>query len=237
MIDKSCLFLLNLLSAIIVCSVSILILSVILRNRLKRRTALLIRKMDCLPTFCEVLKVGNETNATSESVKKQNVDIRSDLESAFYGEIITARQKEKFIRYYLPYYEEGVTLLKKYSIFKVSSLQTISNFIRDFENIHKFVEDHNNQVIGLLLERHKEFFDSCLKYPLDAQQRRSIVSEEDNCLVVSSAGSGKTSSIIGKVKYLTEVKGVDPQKILLISYTNKAAAELTERMDTNGLKG
>lgn len=237
MIDKSCLFLLNLLSAIIVCSVSILILSVVLRNRLKRRTALLIRKMDCLPTFCEVLKVGNETNATSESVKKQNVDIRSDLESAFYGEIITARQKEKFIRYYLPYYEEGVTLLKKYSIFKVSSLQTISNFIRDFENIHKFVEDHNNQVIGLLLERHKEFFDSCLKYPLDAQQRRSIVSEEDNCLVVSSAGSGKTSSIIGKVKYLTEVKGVDPQKILLISYTNKAAAELTERMDTNGLKG
>lgn len=35
-------------------------------------------------------------------------------------------------------------------------------------------------------------------------KRRAIISEEDNCLVVSSAGSGKTSSIIGKVKYLTE---------------------------------
>ena len=76
-----------------------------------------------------------------------------------------------------------------------------------------------------------------MKYPLDKQQRRSIVSEEDNCLVVSSAGSGKTSSIVGKVKYLTEIKGIVPHRILLISYTNKAAAELTERMATNGLKG
>ena len=76
-----------------------------------------------------------------------------------------------------------------------------------------------------------------MKYPLDKQQRRSIVSEEDNCLVVSSAGSGKTSSIVGKVKYLTETKNIAPERILLISYTNKAAAELTERMATNGLKG
>lgn len=87
------------------------------------------------------------------------------------------------------------------------------------------------------LEENKDFFDHCLKYPLDEQQRRSIVSEEDNCLVVSSAGSGKTSSIVGKVKYLTEVCDVAPEKILLISYTNKAAAELTERVDISGLRG
>ena len=85
--------------------------------------------------------------------------------------------------------------------------------------------------------QHKEFFDHCLKYPLDKQQRRSIVSEEENCLVVSSAGSGKTSSIVGKVKYLTEIKKINPQNILLISYTNKAAAELTERMGIAGLRG
>ena len=63
------------------------------------------------------------------------------------------------------------------------------------------------------------------------------MSEEDNCLVVSSAGSGKTSSIVGKVKYLIEIKKVDPARILLISYTNKAAAELTERMGIDGLRG
>lgn len=56
-------------------------------------------------------------------------------------------------------------------------------------------------------------------------------------MVVSSAGSGKTSSIVGKVKYLTEIKGVNPEKILLVSYTNKAAAELTDRMGIDGLRG
>ena len=45
------------------------------------------------------------------------------------------------------------------------------------------------------------------------------------------------SSIVGKVKYLTEIKKINPQNILLISYTNKAAAELTERMGIAGLRG
>ena len=112
-----------------------------------------------------------------------------------------------------------------------------AKFIQDFNAIGNRVERHNESVNQNLLERHKAFFDHCLQYPLDEQQRRSIVTEEDNCLVVSSAGSGKTSSIVGKVKYLLDIKHVAPQKILLISYTNKAAAELTERMNTPNLRG
>lgn len=87
------------------------------------------------------------------------------------------------------------------------------------------------------LKTHKYFFEHCLKYPLDIQQRRAIVSEAENVLVVSSAGSGKTSTIVGKVKYLTEKLHIDPRRILLISYTNKAAAELTERINKPGLRG
>lgn len=96
---------------------------------------------------------------------------------------------------------------------------------------------HNDRYIKEELDTYKDFFDHCLKYPLDKQQRRSIVSGEDNCLVVSSAGSGKTSSIVGKVMYLIDIKHIEPQNILLISYTNKAAAELTERMGIEGLRG
>lgn len=50
----------------------------------------------------------------------------------------------------------------------------------------------HERIIRNLLDTHKAFFDRCLNYPLDEQQRRSIVSEADNCLVVSSAGSGKS---------------------------------------------
>lgn len=72
--------------------------------------------------------------------------------------------------------------------------------------MHTLVKEHNEKVVQNQLDTYKDFFDHCLKYPLDKQQRRSIVSDEDNCLVISSAGSGKTSSIIGKVKYLSRDK-------------------------------
>ena len=54
-------------------------------------------------------------------------------------------------------------------------------------------------------------------------------------MVIASAGSGKTSTIIGKAKYLVEKQHVAPEKILLLTYTKKAANELTERMQIAGL--
>ena len=165
------------------------------------------------------------------------IDIPSDLNSTFSGKIISATQEKDFANHYKPHFQKSYSLVKKLKSFNITPSETISKFINDFGAINKLVKQHNEEVITFLLDTHKEFFDHCLKYPLDKQQRRSIVSEEENCLVVSSAGSGKTSSIVGKVKYLTEIKKVNPQNILLISYTNKAAAELTERMGITGLRG
>lgn len=193
-------------------------------------------------------KLSDKLNAISAYPKKSDdketqindvvlVDIPTCLNHCFYNKIISATQEEEFTNYYLPSFQEAHALTKKLKFFKLTPPVIITSFIHDFEDIHQLVKQHNEEVIASLLDVHKEFFDHCLKYPLDPQQRRSIVSEENNCLVVSSAGSGKTSSIIGKVKYLTEIKGISPHRILLISYTNKAATELTERMSTNGLKG
>ena len=172
-----------------------------------------------------------------ESNKSKFIDIPTDFCRIFKGKIVSARQQSDFINYYYPYYKIANDLLKRAKTFNVVCPIEVHKFIEEFELISSFAKTHNEKVIKALLDTHKSFFDNCLKYPLDKQQRRSIISEEDNCLVVSSAGSGKTSSIVGKVKYLTEIKGILPQRILLISYTNKAAAELTERIDTKGLKG
>jgi len=165
------------------------------------------------------------------------IDIPTELNNVFSGNIISTTQKQDLISHYKPQFQEAYSLLKELENFNITPSETISKFINDFGAINKLVKQHNEEVITFLLDKHKDFFDNCLKYPLDRQQRRAIVSEEDNCLVVSSAGSGKTSSIVGKVKYLTEIKGVAPERILLISYTNKAAAELTERIATDGLRG
>ena len=165
------------------------------------------------------------------------IDIETDLGNSFRGHIISSSEEEHFTKYYRECFHEVSSLQKSLEAFHIEPSEIISKFTHDFGNIHSLVKRHNEQIIQSTLDTHKEFFDHCLKYPLDKQQRRSIVSEEDNCLVVSSAGSGKTSSIVGKVRYLIGIKHINPQNILLISYTNKAAAELTERMDIAGLRG
>ena len=173
----------------------------------------------------------------SQSNKSFFIDIETDLRNSFNGHIISSSEEEQFTKYYTGFFHEVNSLLKSLEAFHIEPSETISKFTHDFGNIHSLVKRHNEQVIQDTLDTHKDFFDHCLKYPLDNQQRRSIVSEENNCLVVSSAGSGKTSSIVGKVRYLIDIKHINPQNILLISYTNKAAAELTERMDIAGLRG
>lgn len=95
---------------------------------------------------------------------------------------------------------------------------------------------HNKEFVKTELEANKLYFDHVLgTYPLDPQQRDSIVKLEDNCLVIASAGSGKTSTIVGKAKYLVEKQHISPAKILLLTYTKKAANELSERMEIEGL--
>lgn len=227
-----------LLLVLIGCVIAIsFIVVVVARQRLKNKAEELVERLKQI-SVCSAKDCYAQTQGKAlETESVVFVDIDTDINNAFCRSTISI-SKEKFLTdHYLPYFQEASSLVKKLKSFNVVPPVIISNMVREFEDIRGIIKRHNTQVIKYLLDTYKDFFDHCLDYPLDMQQRRSIVSEEDNCLVVSSAGSGKTSSIIGKVKYLTEIKGVDPRKILLISYTNKAAAELTDRMATDGLRG
>lgn len=92
------------------------------------------------------------------------------------------------------------------------------------------IRSHNKEFVEHELERQRDFFDNVAKYPLDTQQRECCVIDDDAGLVVAGAGSGKTSVIQAKVAYLLKVKGVLPSEILLLSFTNKAAQEMTDRI-------
>ena len=94
----------------------------------------------------------------------------------------------------------------------------------------KRIEYNHSVYIPHFIEANKTYFDMLLTYPLDPQQRTAIVTDEDNTLVISSAGSGKTSTIIGKARYLLDKHKVDPKKLLIVAYTHKAASELKERL-------
>jgi len=225
------------LLSIVICSLSILFIIVIVRIYFKKKGQKLQEKISRIPSCSKNTSYSQAQERISKSNEEFFVDIPTDLNNSFYDRIVSVAQEKEFSNRYSAYFQEAYSLVKKLKVFGIIPSERILQFIQDFCAINALVKKHNEQVIQNLLNTHKDFFDHCLRYPLDKQQRRSIVSEEDNCLVISSAGSGKTSSIIGKVKYLIEIKGIDPQKILLISYTNKAASELTERMSITGLRG
>ena len=218
------------------CIAAIAIVAIVaIRLLLKKKSKELTLHVESIAPFKDTHDSKEETlSQENECFFK---DIKSDLEQTFNGQYITFREQKQFTEYYTELFHEVNDLLKRLETFHVEPPETITNFVSDFENLQWFIKSHNDRFIKEELDTYKDFFDHCLKYPLDKQQRRSIVSGEDNCLVVSSAGSGKTSSIVGKVKYLIDIKRVEPQNILLISYTNKAASELTERMGIEGLRG
>lgn len=163
--------------------------------------------------------------------------LADDMERCFADRRINKATEERFTAHYTPLFRQAVSLCKRAERVGFRPPQPLLNALDEWMRLPDIVTRHNERITTSLLATHKEFFDHCLTYPLDEQQRRSILSEEENCLVVSSAGSGKTSSIVGKVKYLTEIRHVPADKILLISYTRKAANELSERIGTVGLQG
>lgn len=99
-----------------------------------------------------------------------------------------------------------------------------------FGTAKRRVEQSNREFLEREMNRCAHFFDTLAKYPLDRQQRECCIVDEDAALVIAGAGSGKTSVIMAKVVYLRKRWGIPPEAILLISFTNKAAQEMTNRI-------
>jgi len=64
---------------------------------------------------------------------------------------------------------------------------------------------------------------------LNEEQYLAATSASEQNLIIASAGTGKTSTIVGRIAYLLG-KGVKPSEILLLTFTNKAAAEMVQRV-------
>lgn len=127
---------------------------------------------------------------------------------------------------------------KPYEFIQLSTdeVQTIKHFNDYFSNGEKLRNDFNKTFVEAEIKSYSNFFDDIEGRKLDIQQRTAVIKDEDNSIVIAGAGSGKTTTIVGKVNYIIDRYKVAPEEILLISFTNKSAATLAERINIKGVE-
>ena len=103
------------------------------------------------------------------------------------------------------------------------------------EDILQELACHNEKFVKEELAKNKEYFDhlyddTTSKVLLDEEQRKVILFDESYALVNAGAGSGKSTTIAAKAKYLVDKKGVLPEEICMLSYTKTSADDLEQKV-------
>ena len=93
------------------------------------------------------------------------------------------------------------------------------------------LQQRNNVFVGKELGNYRAFFDAVEKTPLTDEQRRAAVIFEDHNLLVAAAGSGKSSTLVGKAGYAIKRGLFKPQEILALAFNHDAAIELNDRIN------
>jgi DNA helicase-4 len=99
-------------------------------------------------------------------------------------------------------------------------------FMTDPDVRHRY----NDAFVSVELSRYRTFFDNLDGRSLSDQQREACIRLEDNNLLIASAGSGKSATMVGKVAYVLDKQLYKPEEILVLAFNKSAADELKERI-------
>lgn len=196
-------------------------------------------------TICVVILVDSrQTEKKHQENLAAIARLKPDVEDAFseigkyynFSHYITETERLMLVEKYDALYQEIKPLIGSKALGECAEKESFQRFYTAMSDTKAHKKANNDHFVLNELSRCAQYFDKVLTYPLDAQQREAVVSLEDNVLVISSAGSGKTMTTVGKVRYLIDVQHVPAEKILLITFTRKAAESLSDRLGEKKLK-
>lgn len=131
---------------------------------------------------------------------------------------------------YLDKYKDIFPMLNKY---ENQENEIFKRMLLIAQNGYNIIDIKNKKYLEKHLHKEKEYFDNMFmevdpNIILDENQRKAILIDEDYSLIIAGAGSGKTTTMAAKVKYLVEKRKIKPSEIIVLSFTNKATHELDE---------
>lgn len=101
---------------------------------------------------------------------------------------------------------------------------------RSADALKQQIHIHNSQVLERKIQNAYTLIGEVEGRRLDRQQMTCIVKEAHNHLVIAGAGTGKTTTIVGKIKYLLRSGQCKPEDILVLSFTKASASEMSQRI-------
>lgn len=183
----------------------------------------------CLSAFLYLLRRHPFVNLILEriipSIISERLQEAKELQHLFDEADNILNSQNRFIR--TSTFEKICEKLNSFKIKSFFNKKTLSRQLKQLQASRKY----KNQIFK---QKDIEFASHLFKddsgiSTLNDEQLTAVIADEDYNLIIAGAGSGKTTVIAHKVKYLVE-KGADPQDILLLSFTKASAASLQDRI-------
>ena len=174
------------------------------------------------------------SNINAEIKRKEAISDVAKTVSDFFTQLMNTTEHyvshAEEISFIEKWYEKSKNISKADVRDYDSEYTDIERFKKVYPSLKEYFEISNNQFIQNESVKYDSLLSNIDGKSLDNQQRAAVINDEDRILVLAGAGSGKTLTISAKVKYLYDIKKINPKEILLISFTKKSAQEMTERI-------
>ena len=110
-------------------------------------------------------------------------------------------------------------------------LEKQAELYQNANSLKQKISVHNDRVADTKIQNAYNLIGNVEGRKLDKQQMTCIVKDAHNHLVIAGAGTGKTTTVVGKIKFLLKSGKYKPEDILVLSFTNASASEMSQRIN------
>jgi len=111
-----------------------------------------------------------------------------------------------------------------------------ARFRRRIVDARPEIDDRNNEFVERKRVEYEDLLKSLAKYPLAEEQERAILHDEDRTLVIAGAGTGKTTTLLAKARFLVLSGTATSEDLLVLSFGRDVAGKMRQGLRSLGVK-